>query len=430
MQTSFFLPKINNNFSLKDQGTSNSENTLEMPRHRWYYYKEGYSPELVEKAFEVTGVGRKDIIIDPFNGGGTTTLTSSLHGFKSVGLEVNPFTAFLAESKLSSASTNALQTAAHVIIAGTERGGLSPLVGFSTFSEKKGLDKWLFNSSVLNAFEGGWSSLEGIENQPLQRLCKLALLSAAMENCNAVRDGKCLRYRDTWQEGNYDANSFSERLLNSFSNIHLDIEATRDTLKGKSIIHNGDARKILTDKRYSTKFKLCVTSPPYLNTFDYTDIYRPELFLGKFIKNNEELYNLRLKTVRSHIQAKWGAPTQSDFGTLYKNSIDHLESNRALLMHKNIPLMVQAYFEDMQNILRLLLEKAESQAQLWMVVSNSAYAGMEIPVDLILGDIGTKAGWHLKEIGVLRHLAKRKTRHSLGITHLRESVVIFSKSRN
>lgn len=423
------LVQPNLDFSLRNKGTSNSESTVDMPRHRWYYYKEGFSPELVEKAFEVAQVEKKDIVLDPFNGGGTTTLTAALHGLNSVGLEVNPFTAFLAKSKLNSASTQALQIAAGAIIDGAERGKHSPLVGFSTFSEKKDLDKWLFNSPVLNAFEGGWGALDRVKNLQLKELCQIALLSSAMGNCNAIKDGKCLRYRDTWKDNKYGTNSFLDTLLTSFSNIHADIESTRDTLTGSSKIHHGDSRKILTDKRYSTNFKLCVTSPPYLNTFDYTDIYRPELFLGKFIESNQQLYNLRLKTVRSHLQAKWNAPTKSDFGTLYKNVIDHLKGNTNLLMHKNIPLMVQAYFEDMQNILRLLLEKAEPQAQLWMVVSNSAYAGMEIPVDLILGDIGSKVGWQLKEIGVLRHLAKRKTRHSLGITHLRESVVIFTKAK-
>lgn len=433
MQTSLALPTLpqpNHEFLLRDRGTSNSENTVGMPRHRWYYYKEGFSPELVEKAFEIAGVEKKDVVLDPFNGGGTTTLTASLHGLKSVGLEVNPFTAFLADSKLSSANSQALQAASNLIIDGAERGKCSPLINFSTFSEKEGIEKWLFNTPVLNAFEGGWTALNGIENTQLKKLCQLALLSSAMDNCNAVKDGKCLRYRSTWMDNRYDSNSFLESLLASFSNIHEDIEITRTLLTGNSKIHHGDARQILLDKRYSTTFKLCVTSPPYLNTFDYTDIYRPELFLGKFVKTNQELYDLRLKTVRSHLQAKWEAPTRNDFGTLYKTSIDHLRQNKDLLMHKNIPLMVQAYFEDMENILRLLLQKAEPQAQLWMVVSNSAYAGMEIPVDLILGDIGTKVGWYLKEIGVLRHLGKRKTRHSLGITHLRESVVIFSKDKS
>ncbi|MDP3245274.1 MAG: hypothetical protein Q8M83_06515, partial [bacterium] len=69
-------------------------------------------------------------------------------------------------------------------------------------------------------------------------------------------------------------------------------------------------------------------------------------------------------------------------------------------------------------------------AQVWFVVSNSAYAGLEIPVDLIIGDIASKAGWYLKEIGVLQYVKKRKTKYSPNITELRESVNILSNSKN
>lgn len=62
-----------------------------------------------------------------------------------------------------------------------------------------------------------------------------------------------------------------------------------------------------------------------------------------------------------------------------------------------------------------------------MVVSNSAYANEEIPVDLILADIATKNGWKLKEIGVLREIRKRKTKYSPDIETLRESVIILEK---
>ena len=91
--------------------------------------------------------------------------------------------------------------------------------------------------------------------------------------------------------------------------------------------------------------------------------------------------------------------------------------------------MIQAYFEDMLNILKLLKAKAAKDAQIWFVVSNSAYAGLEIPVDLIIGDIASKAGWYLKEIGVLRYVKKRKTKYSPNITELRESVIILTNSK-
>ena len=90
--------------------------------------------------------------------------------------------------------------------------------------------------------------------------------------------------------------------------------------------------------------------------------------------------------------------------------------------------MIQAYFEDMQIILSALKSKAKSNAELWLVVSTSAYAGMEIPVDMIIGEIGNKSGWYLKDIGVLRYLKKRKSKYSNEINQLRESVVIFTAS--
>jgi hypothetical protein len=136
-----------------------------------------------------------------------------------------------------------------------------------------------------------------------------------------------------------------------------------------------------------------------------------------------------MRTVRSHVQAKWKKPLKSDFGMLYQQSINHVLKNKDSLMNPKIPLMIQAYFEDMYNILESLKHKAEKDAQLWLVVSNSAYADMEIPVDLIIGDIGSKLGWYLKEIGVLRYINKRQTRHSPTIKELRESVIIFSNSK-
>ena len=43
-----------------------------------------------------------------------------------------------------------------------------------------------------------------------------------------------------------------------------------------------------------------VTSPPYLNSFDYSDIYRPELFLAGYVVNNRRLM-IRLQ-LRFHVQ--------------------------------------------------------------------------------------------------------------------------------
>jgi len=416
---------INENYYLKDLDYSNSDTTIYAPRHRWYYYKEGFSPKLVEKAIKISGIDKNSTILDPFNGGGTTTLTASMNGYKSIGIEVNPFTSFLSSVKTKNANIREFHKHKEKLLSSVFRCSKSNLLGFSTFSKTDKLDKWLFNDEILNSFEGGWKYTNKITSHNIRMLFRLSLITATMDNCNARRDGKCLRYKPNWKNNNATKTSFLEILSKKLDEMVEDINQFK--IKQNVLIINDDSRKALTKK--IDKFSLCVTSPPYLNTFDYTDIYRPELFLGKFINSQNELYKLRLKTVRSHIQAKWKPPLLNDFGYLYNQTVSKIIQNKNNLMHPNIPLMIQAYFEDMMNLLSLLRIKAKKDASLWIVVSNSAYAGIEVPVDLILADLGCKAGWYLKEIGVLRYLKKRKTKYSTNITQLRESVIIFKASK-
>ena len=98
-------------------------------------------------------------------------------------------------------------------------------------------------------------------------------------------------------------------------------------------------------------------------------------------------------------------------------------------------MMVQAYFEDMEVILRGLRRRAQTNASLWLVVSTSAYAGVEVPVDLILAEIGQRTGWFLREVGVLRYL-RSSSQHVKHVEDdakksvpLREGVVIFDASK-
>lgn len=413
---------INRNFDLNNKGVSNALQTLDLPRHRWYYYKEGFSPDLVKKAIKESGVSNNDFVLDPFNGSGTVTLTAAMQGIKSIGFEVNPFTSFLSQTKTANLSQNRFKKVSDRVLADCEKGAKSKLENYSTFSknEHKGSEKWLFNKEVLMSYTGGYDNLV-YKGSKSSRLVSLALISAIMKNCNAKKDGKCLRYKNDWHELKYDKYSFLESLENEFNIIHEDL-ANRVDVEPR--IRTGDSRKLIKDLDKS--FKLCITSPPYLNTFDYTDIYRPELFLGGFISSGEELRRLRFKTVRSHVQASWEKSKLVDFGGHFNEVFNKISRKKDQLMHKNIPDMIMAYFEDMQLILKDLKSKATKDANLWFVVSTSAYANEHIPVDLILADIATKVGWKLKEVGVLREIQKRKTKYSPDIDKLRESVVILT----
>lgn len=415
---------LNSSFNFDDIGHFASRPDGEIARHRWYQYKEGFSPIMVERAIELANVCKDDIIVDPFNGSGTVTLAASKIGISAIGCEVNPFAAFLAKAKLNSLKKSDFLTGKNSVLLAAKKGGVSPLAKFSTFSELGGKSKWLFNARVLRSFAGGYNVVDNMKNS---EVFKLSLIGAALDNCNAVKDGKCLKYRNGWENFDFNKNTFLDSLEHRLAVIEEDLFDSDAKILKPSKIYLGDSRAILS-KKLDKKFKLCVTSPPYLNSFDYTDVYRPELFLGGFVSNNDELRNLRQKTLRSHVEMKLRKPLRDDFGNIYSNTISKIIEKKELLWDAQIPTMIQGYFEDMQSIITQLRLKAEEKAQLWIVVSNSAYVDIEIPVDLILGEIGARCGWHLKEISVLRNISKRKTQHSSSISHLRESVIIFDAS--
>lgn len=423
----------NANFPLRDQGASNALALDSLPRHRWYFVKEGFSPKLVEQAVITDGVTPGEVLLDPFSGSGTVPLTGALSGLQVRAFEVNPFLRFLSATKLRQTAPLAFRKASRHILRETESPVPSALEGYSTFTEGNRWGRWLFPKPVLRSFEAGRRLIAKIDGEH-RDLLQLALIGAAMDCCNATRDGKCLRYKKGWADCEATASQFRERFEARAEAIASDLAAA--PLTGiPSCVTEGDARRLIALSSQD-KFRLCVTSPPYLNSFDYSDIYRPELFLGGFVESTKSLMKVRLETIRSHVQANWEHPIKNEFGTLYQDCISDIQACVENLWDPRIPKMVQAYFEDMEMILQGLRRKANDNASVWLVVSTSAYAGVEIPVDLILAEIGQRAGWFLREVGVLRYL-RSSSQHVKHVEEedrksvpLRESVVIFNASKN
>lgn len=403
-----------------------AQHAAEDPRHRWYYFKEAFSPAVVEQAISDTDCKVGDLVVDPFCGSGTVPLTAIARGRAAWATEVNPFLAFVARAKLHRIEPARVLNRREAVVKSALTGRASPLENFSTFGPGPGKSRWLFNRSVLRAFEGAWSA-SGTRESPARDLVRLCLLGAAMDTCNATRDGKCLRYRREWKHEAFDALDFVRFFETRINDVADDLE--REPLDAhRAHVRLGDARAVPPD----ATFQLCVTSPPYLNSFDYTDVYRPELFMGRFVETMSDLRALRLRTLRSHVQVAWPAATRSDFGAHFTESLERLRPHAGDLWDGRIPGMVQAYFEDMRQVLGNLRRKAAKSASLWLVVSTSAYAGVEIPVDLIIADIGGMVGWHLREVSVLRYLGRVAGQQWDALSaqksnrpHLRESLVIL-----
>ena len=406
----------------------NFTNNMDIPRHRWYEFKEGFGHTLVERAIADTRVIRKKknlTVLDPFSGSGTTPLTALQNNCNAIGLEVNPFMNFIGKTKSTPLNNDKsfYESELEEILNNPQIEIESMLENISTFTSNGQNEKWLFNKSVLRGFEALNKHIDTVDNQDLFRL---ALYTSVMQCCNAKKDGKCLRYKKGWDTlGYYSIELRNEFERNAVQIINdMEINPLRE---GNRNFINKDSRKAMTELS-NQSIDLMVFSPPYLNSFDYSDIYRPELFLGGYVKNNSELRLIRKETLRSHVQYKWEKCDKSQ-SIWAQNIANQIRENKELLWNKDIPEMIDSYFYDMEQIFKEAYRIAEPHAQLWFVIATSAYAGIEVPVDLILADIATRQGWNLKNVNALRKLRTSSQCSSEDIRkiRLRESLIICEK---
>lgn len=399
---------------------------MEQPRHRWYDFKEGFSSSLVARAIRETRTNNQAFtVFDPFSGSGTSPLTALQRNCDAIGFEVNPFMSFVARTKCKQnlKTTQGYYKELNYILAQRPFRRKSSLEGVSTFTEPGENGKWLFNIDVLRTYEALYQHISRSENKDI---FLLALITSAMQCCNAKKDGKCLRYLKDWCSLNYSGADLRQAFRVNAS-IMIEDLSSNPLINGTREIKQGDTR-ILLKTIAKDSVDLIIFSPPYLNSFDYSDIYRPELFLSKFIQSNEELKELRKQTLRSHVQCKWNNKDSSN-STWVATIVQKLEAKKDSLWNANIPQMVSSYFYDMATVLQESYRIARDNSQLWFVVSTSAYAGIEIPVDLILADIATSFGWNLDSVNALRNLrtSSQCIDENKQKVKLRESLIICRK---
>lgn len=168
-------------------------------------------------------------------------------------------------------------------------------------------------------------------------------------------------------------------------------------------------------------------SPPYINSFDYNEIYKLELWLLDFVKNYSQFSKLSKKTIRSHLSSEYET---NGFSHPLVNEITQKLSKKDL-WNNNIPSMIKAYFSDMNEVFAGLNKMLKTNATVVFVVGNSSYGGIPIATDLLLADIAQKNGFNIEEIRIARNLttsSQQLKNYKKGRKkYLRESMVILKK---
>lgn len=390
----------------------------------WRRFKEAFVPELVERAVSETSgaLGRRvGRCLDPCAGSGTTPLACQFLGIEPVAIEVNPFLADLIEAKLTVVDSALVARRCSEVL-GTSK-SINPSRYYAaapaTFVEPGVNGRYLFQRDIAERLASLVTAILEVQELPIRRLLRVLLGSAALQVCNATVSGKGRRYRRNWATHRRTISELDSAFVKAVEVAVFDIAryARRRTLTYD--LRRGDARHKVEE---IPEVELTVFSPPYPNSFDYTDVYNIELWTLGYLKIASENVELRKSTLRSHVQIK------RDYGSsglvpMIESSISQLRSIDNL-WNNNIPDMIGAYFADLEILLKGIRAKTIENGRVYMVVGDSKYAGVSVPVADALIDMAPNLGYEL--IGSQPFRSMRASPQQGGRRELAETLLIFT----
>ena len=146
-----------------------------------------------------------------------------------------------------------------------------------------------------------------------------------------------------------------------------------DNFSNHNLLYLGDTRKLIFENVDDNSVDLIITSPPYLNSRDYTDSYMLELKALDFLTNYNDIKKLREQTIRSHVQLKI-QNLKGIQSKILKATISEMESlsKDSVVWNTEIQNMIIAYFEDMEIIFNGMYQKLKKgRRNLILMFSNS-----------------------------------------------------------
>lgn len=407
----------------------NFSGSYRQPVHRWFRYREGFSPSMMELIRE------GDRVYDPFCGCGTALVEAARQRVSAVGTDVNPLAVFVAATKSADYSTADLrQFVALAHQACSEDWGRAappamPLLPKLFLPEA--LDELLRIRAVIDTASG--------RPRDLLRLAWLSIL----ENCsNVFKEGNGLKYRSKrrapgkyveiperiWIERHFgnDVRAFvRDKWAAATAAIRDDLKVRPSHWQSPKVIEGSCLDR--STVRAVGEVDTAIFSPPYANRFDYFEAFKVELWMGGFVNAPAELSGLRKRSMRNNLTVR----TRTDYVIPELEDLLSLMDAQSTSVRMGIKQTLRGYFDDVRKLaenLRLCLRPGGRSI---CVVGNSAYAGVLIPTDAICAMIFEQAGLHVETIDVARHLTvspqQRRLMSSELLGGMRESVVICTR---
>lgn len=336
-------------------------------------------------------------------GCGTTGLTCQFVGVHPVLIEVNPFIADLAEAKLTTYDVDRVTRDFLSVRTRARKKSDSHMdllaEAPATLCEPGDGKRWVFPHPVFDRILQYRTVIDSIEDEANRRLLRVLLGSVVVGVSNVTVNGKGRKYRGGWMSQQRSAHEVDDAFQAAFLNAVNDIARYGRRARNSYELLRGTCLQRLDEVEACD---LALFSPPYPNSFDYTDIYNLELWVLGYLKTRDDNKRLRQTTLRSHVQAAGQHSYTLAPSAMLRQTIADLESKKERLWDDRLPDMIGAYFEDMQQLLKRLRTTLRPRGRAVIVIGESSYAGIRVRAGHIAAQIARNVGFDVERHSRLR----------------------------
>ena len=423
------------------------------PKHRincavgrasWYHYYPGFSARFAHSILKSSGIPRHAIILDPWNGSGTTTSAASSLGFQAVGYDLNPVMVIAAKARLlHKTERSSLWPLACEITAKAERIN-------SPVTKDEPLNNWMRPESAgflrkleitiqrLLVDEGMYKSFASRDSfdglSCLAAFYYIALFQTARTlikrfystnpTWTKIPASKAKRIRPDWE---CITGVFTERVNAMISHFEND---PFDDSDANVQIHKGTS-EALPIPDGSVDFVL--TSPPYCTRIDYAVATRIELALLGY-KEATTFNVLRRNLIGASTVPATKPETSHSWGTTCLHFLDRLKGHASKASNSYYYLNHLQYFDAIQRSLNEISRTMKQSASCVLVVQDSYYKEIHNDLPKMIIQMSKETGLLLKrrkDFLLQRTMAgiHPGAKQYRDIFHANESVLCFAKAQ-
>lgn len=421
------------------------KDSMKAPVHQWFMYPAGFSYRLVEEKLKEYRLGAMSTVLDPFVGCGTTSVVAKQNGVNSLGIEAHPFVLWVAKTKLfwEYDLTELIRAIEDVCLRASES-SFDALRQRIEAREFPALVVKCFSPENLVKLLALREAIRSSETTPeITDFLNLAL-THTLRTVSWAGTGWPYIAPSKYHAKTTEHDAFIEFRAQAWR-MYEDVTVVR-TSQGSNVTTH---QLLLHDARMShpeireNSVDLVITSPPYLNNYDYADRTRLELYFFGWASTWGDI----TEKIRSKLMmAATTQVTRSSYD--HKNLIteemeqaapriyQELTSKVRELSHvrldkggkKSYDIMVAGYFNDIWEVLKQIYRVLKPGCDFALVLGDSAPYSVYIPTDLWIGQLALSIGFSGCQVELLRTRGDKwpanTQRHKVG---LRESIVTLSK---